>query len=146
MADLLSNSEVLIRLTLALLASALVGYEREKTKHAAGLRTHMLVCVGATLITLISIKMFPDDHTKLAAGIVTGIGFLGAGTIFKDKNNVRGLTTAASIWAVAGLGMALGEGVYFIAVAGTAAILFVLELSNVQNLLTGKKERRRRWE
>ncbi len=146
MADLLSNSEVLIRLALALLASALVGYERERTKHPAGLRTHMLVCIGATLITLISIKMFPDDHTKLAAGIVTGIGFLGAGTIFKDKNNVRGLTTAASIWAVAGLGMALGEGVYFIAAAGTAAILFVLELSTIQNLLTGKNERRRRWE
>ena len=133
--DVLSNGEVLIRLVLALLASALVGYEREKTKHPAGMRTHMLVCVGATLITLVAIKMFPEDHTKLAAGIVTGIGFLGAGTIFKDKNNVRGLTTAASIWAVAGLGMALGEGVYFIAAAGTAAILFVLELAKIEKRL-----------
>ena len=137
----MSDGEVILRLVLALLASAIVGYEREKTKHPAGLRTHMLVCVGATLITLISIKMFPDDHTKLTAGIVTGIGFLGAGTIFKDKNNVRGLTTAASIWAVAGLGMALGEGVYFIAAAGTAAILFVLELGKIQKILTNGKQR-----
>lgn len=140
-ADMLSNSEVLLRLALALLASAVVGYEREKTRHPAGLRTHMLVCVGATLITLVSIKMFPEDHTKLAAGIVTGIGFLGAGTIFKDKNNVRGLTTAASIWAVAGLGMALGEGVYFIAAAGTAAILLVLELGRIQKLLVNSAQK-----
>ena len=134
-AGVLSNGEVLIRFALALLASAVVGYEREKTRHPAGLRTHMLVCIGATLITLTAIRMFPEDHTKLAAGIVTGIGFLGAGTIFKDKNNVRGLTTAASIWAVAGLGMALGEGIYFIAAAGTAAILFVLELGKIQMML-----------
>ncbi len=140
-ASILSNGEVLIRLALALLASAVVGYERERTKHPAGLRTHMLVCVGAALITLVSIEMFPADHTKLAAGIVTGIGFLGAGTIFKDKNNVRGLTTAASIWAVAGLGMALGEGAYFITAAGTAAILFVLELSRIQKLLVNSMQR-----
>ena len=86
---MVANSDVLIRVVLSLLASALVGLEREKTKHAAGMRTHMLVCVGATLITLVSLKMFPNDPARVAAVIVTGLGFLGAGTIFRDKNNVR---------------------------------------------------------
>ena len=129
-----ANSDILIRITLALLASALVGLEREKTKHPAGLRTHMLVCMGAALITLTSIEIFPQNPAPIVAGIVTGIGFLGAGTIFRDKNNVRGLTTAASIWAIAGVGMALGAGAYFLAVASTAAILLILELGRIRKL------------
>ncbi|MBI2549558.1 MgtC/SapB family protein [Candidatus Woesearchaeota archaeon] len=132
---MLTNQDVVIRLLMAMAASALIGYEREKTKHAAGLRTHMLVCIGSTLITLTSLEMFPNDPARVAAGIVTGIGFLGAGTIFRDKNNVRGLTTAASIWAVAGVGLALGTGAYFIAVAAAIAMLLTLELGRVTSLL-----------
>lgn len=132
---MLANTDVVLRLALAAAASALIGYEREKTRHAAGLRTHMLVCIGSTLITLTSLEMFPNDPARVAAGIVTGIGFLGAGTIFRDKNNVRGLTTAASIWAVAGVGLALGTGAYFIAVAATIAMLLTLELGRVTSLL-----------
>lgn len=131
---MLTNTDIVLRLALAAAASALIGYEREKTKHAAGLRTHMLVCIGSTLITLTSLEMFPNDPARVAAGIVTGIGFLGAGTIFRDKNNVRGLTTAASIWAVAGVGLALGTGAYFIAVAATIAMLLTLELGRIKSL------------
>ena len=132
---MLTNTDIVLRLALAAAASALIGYEREKTRHAAGLRTHMLVCIGSTLITLTSLEMFPNDPARVAAGIVTGIGFLGAGTIFRDKNNVRGLTTAASIWAVAGVGLALGTGAYFIAVAATIAMLLTLELGRITSSL-----------
>ncbi len=128
---MLTNQDILLRFVLALIASAAIGLEREKTKHAAGMRTHMLVCVGATLITLVSMDVFPEDPARIAAGIVTGIGFLGAGTIFRDKNNVRGLTTAASIWAVAGVGLALGAGALFIAAVGTIAVFITLELGRV---------------
>lgn len=131
---MLTNADIVLRLAIAAAASALIGYEREKTRHAAGLRTHMLVCIGSTLITLTSLEMFPNDPARVAAGIVTGIGFLGAGTIFRDKNNVRGLTTAASIWAVAGVGLALGAGAYFIAVAATIAMLLTLELGRIKSL------------
>ena len=132
---MLTNTDIVLRLALAAAASALIGYEREKTRHAAGLRTHMLVCIGSTLITLTSLEMFPNDPARVAAGIVTGIGFLGAGTIFRDKNNVRGLTTAASIWAVAGVGLALGTGAYFIAAAATIAMLLTLELGRITSSL-----------
>ena len=131
---MLANQDVVIRLILAVVAGALIGLEREKTRHPAGLRTHMLVCIGATLITLTSIEMFPQNPPVITAGIVTGIGFLGAGTIFRDKNNVRGLTTAASIWAVAGVGIALGTGAYFMAATATSAILFTLALGKLLGL------------
>lgn len=139
---MLTNHEIILRLLLAAVASALIGIEREKTKHAAGLRTHMLVCIGSTIITLTSINMFTQNPSQIAAGIITGIGFLGAGTIFRDKNNVRGLTTAASIWAVAGLGLALGAGAYVIAAGGAVAMLFTLEFGRIMYILTKK---RRKW-
>lgn len=140
---MLTNSEVLVRLLLAMLASSLIGIEREKTKHAAGLRTHMLVCIGATLITLVSLEIFPNDPARITAGIITGVGFLGAGMIFRDRNHVRGLTTAASIWAVAGVGLAFGTGAYFIAIVSAAAMLFVLELGRIERMISGKGKKRR---
>ena len=130
---MLTNQDVLIRLVLALVASGLVGLERETTKHPAGLRTHMLVCVASTLITLTSIQMYPEDPTRIASGIITGIGFLGAGTIFRDRNHVRGLTTAASLWSVAGVGLALGAGAYFISIMATASMLFILRLGVISS-------------
>lgn len=136
---MLANEDIIIRLALSILAGALIGLEREKTRHPAGLRTHMLVCIGSTLITLTSFEMFPNDPARVAAGIVTGIGFLGAGMIFRDKNNVRGLTTAASIWSVAGVGLALGTGAYFIAAVATAAILLTLGLSRIR--IFGKRRK-----
>ena len=148
---MLTNQDILIRLSLAVLAGALIGLEREKTKHPAGLRTHMLVSIGAVLITMAAVEMFPDNPAVMAAAIVTGVGFLGAGTIFRDKNTVRGLTTAASLWAVAGVGLAFGAGAYFLAGAAASAMLLTLELGRLKIFLeTGKRrrkaERERKWE
>ncbi|MBI2143522.1 MgtC/SapB family protein [Candidatus Woesearchaeota archaeon] len=136
---MLADADVVIRLVLAVVAGALIGLEREKTRHAAGLRTHMLVCIGATLVTLVSLQMFPNDPARVTAGIITGVGFLGAGMIFRDKNHVRGLTTAASIWAVAGVGLALGTGAYVIAAASMAAILLTLELDRIKRLVLKRR-------
>jgi putative Mg2+ transporter-C (MgtC) family protein len=103
--------EMVIRLLLAFLAGGLVGLERERQERPAGLRTHMLVCGGSLLFTLISLNIGDrGDHTRIAAQIVSGIGFLGAGTIFRYGNSVRGLTTAAGLWTVAAIGMGIGAG------------------------------------
>ena len=139
---MIENYEVVLRSLLALVAGALIGFEREKARRAAGLRTHLLVCIGSPLITLTAIEMFPQNPAPITAAIITGIGFLGAGTIFRDKNNVRGLTTAASVWAVAGVGVAFGAGAYVIAATGTVSMLLILELGRIQYILTRK---RRRW-
>jgi putative Mg2+ transporter-C (MgtC) family protein len=124
---MLGTSEIAIRLVSSAVLAGLIGWEREKVHKPAGLRTHMLVAVASTLITLVSIDAIPGgDPSRIAAGIVTGIGFLGAGTIFRDKNHVQGLTTAASVWAVSGLGIAVGAGYYTASVI--AAILLFLTL------------------
>ncbi len=128
--------EITLRLLLAVFLAGVVGYEREKHgKGSAGLRTHILVCLGSTLITLTSIYAFGDDKvdpSRVAAGIVTGIGFLGAGTIMKATNEskqvVIGLTTAASLWVIAAIGMALGAGFYFAALITTVLSYFTLEV------------------
>jgi len=117
---------------------AAVGLERELREHDAGLRTHMLVAVGSALFTIVSAFGFHDvlaesspslvrlDPSRIAAQIVTGIGFLGAGAIIRQGITVRGLTTAATLWVVAAIGMAAGAGSYLVAVFGTAAALFAL--------------------
>jgi len=115
------------RLFLAAICSGLIGYERESARKAAGLRTHTLVGVGAAVFTIISIVGFPgSDSSRVAAQIVTGVGFLGAGAIFREGTYVSGLTTAAGLWVVAALGMAAGSGSYWVAVIGTAVALGTL--------------------
>ncbi|MBT8197962.1 MAG: MgtC/SapB family protein [Acidimicrobiia bacterium] len=119
--------DVLGRLVLAAVCAAVVGFEREASHKAAGLRTHTLVGVGAALFTVVSIVGFDEaDQSRVAAQIVTGIGFLGAGAIFREGHFVKGLTTAAGLWAVAALGMAAGSGRYDIATLGTIVIITVL--------------------
>ncbi len=115
-------------LILAAVLSALIGLDREE--HApAGLRTHMLVGLGACLFTLLSIHAFPgSDSGRVAAQIVTGVGFLGAGTILQRKGDIRHLTTAASIWATAAVGMAVGANLWFVAVFSTVLIWVVLKI------------------
>ena len=128
----ISNSEVILRLVLAVLLSGLVGLEREAKGRAAGLRTHMLVCAGSCLMTLTGIYLmeyYPGagiDPTRIAAQVITGIGFIGAGTIIQFRDSVRGLTTAASVWTAAGIGLAVGGGFYVGAVAATGLVLVVL--------------------
>ena len=111
-----------------------IGLEREVQGRAAGLRTHILVCIGSMLITLTSLYIASNysslsqncDPSRVAAGIVTGIGFLGAGTIIRSKASIVGLTTAASIWGVAGVGIALGCGFYKAAIYSSVAIVITL--------------------
>ncbi|MEM4391096.1 MAG: MgtC/SapB family protein [Candidatus Diapherotrites archaeon] len=137
---MISEYEVLGKLFLAILFGGLVGLQRELDDQYAGLRTHMLVCAGSTLFTLLSLG-FPDsDPSRVAAGIVTGIGFLGAGAIFKEKDKVVGLTTAADLWVIAAIGMAVGMGYYLVAAFSTALILVVLILKKIffPNKKTGK--------
>jgi putative Mg2+ transporter-C (MgtC) family protein len=122
------------RLALSALLGSFIGFERERLAWAAGLRTHMLVCVGSCLIMIVSAYGFADvtapgvglDPSRMAAQVVSGIGFLGAGAIMARGEIVRGLTTAASVWSVAGIGLAVGGGLYIPAVAATVIILIIL--------------------
>lgn len=121
--------ELCLRVAIAALLSSLVGFERELQGHSAGLRTHMLVGLGAALFTVLSLFAFGEgDPGRVAAQIVTGVGFLGAGTIIqrRDRHTPHGLTTAAGIWAVSAIGMACGVGAYVLGVFSTLLILFVL--------------------
>lgn len=117
------------KLILAAVFGGIVGYEREVHEHPAGLRTHILVCMGSALMTLVSIKFQQPygDPSRIAAQIVSGIGFLGAGTILRQGSMVRGLTTAASLWTVAGIGIAVGVGGgrYLMLAAVATAVVFI---------------------
>lgn len=126
-----SDLEMVLRLLLAVGLGALIGLEREHAKKPAGLRTHLLVCVGAALFTIASIYGFGEgaDAARVAAGVVAGIGFLGAGTIISTRGGLlAGLTTAASIWAVAAIGLAAGAGLYIPATVATVIIVIILML------------------
>ncbi len=123
-----------VRLAIAAGFGLLIGIEREIREHAAGLRTHILVCVGACLFTIVSAFGFDavggdllrSDPTRVASNIVTGVGFLGAGAILREGLSVRGLTTAASLWMVAAIGMAVGVGMYF--ASGFAVVITLVSL------------------
>lgn len=123
--------EMVLRLLLATALGAVIGYQRERARKQAGVRTHVLISVGAALIALISIYGFGGaaDPARVAAGVVVGIGFLGAGVILHRQGGiVAGLTTAATIWVVAAIGLAAGAGLYLIAAVVTAIVLGVLSL------------------
>ena len=121
--------EIAVRLVLAAAFGAAVGYERRSADKPAGLRTLSLVALGSALFTIISTFGFENaDQSRVAAQIVTGVGFLGAGTILRSGGSISGLTTAATIWATAAIGMAVGSGLYIAAVAGTIIILIILYL------------------
>jgi putative Mg2+ transporter-C (MgtC) family protein len=107
----------------------IIGLERERNDHPAGLRTHMLVCIGSCLFTIVSIHGFGGgDPGRVASQILPGIGFLGAGAILKLRHDVRGLTTAASIWATAAIGLTVGTGAWLLALATTLVIWIVLDV------------------
>jgi putative Mg2+ transporter-C (MgtC) family protein len=134
------------RVLLAFVLGGIVGFERERDRRPAGLRTHMLVSAGAACFTVASIYGFGDlgtvrDPARLAAQIVTGIGFLGAGTIFRSGTTVRGLTTASSIWITASIGILAGLGMFTVAVFATALTWFTLQvIQNISVLRTPKLE------
>jgi putative Mg2+ transporter-C (MgtC) family protein len=128
-----SDFQMIGRLLLTLFLSGLIGLERQVHRRDAGLRTHILVALGSCLIMLTSLYVFDIykdqvslDPSRIAAGVITGIGFLGAGTIIREPEGVRGLTTAASLWVVSGIGLAVGCGFIRVAIYTTVLVLAVL--------------------
>ncbi len=133
MSDEITWETALARFLISFFAGTLVGIERETHNQPAGLRTHILISIGATMVMLISIyipQTFTDfqngDPGRIAAQVVSGIGFLGAGAILKFGANVKGLTTAASIWAMAAIGLGVGAGMYTVSIIGVLVVLFAL--------------------
>jgi len=147
----ISYLDASLRILLSLVLGGLIGLEREWHNHAAGLRTHILVCVGATIIMLLSIYGFGDfagefnvrmDPARLAAQVVSGIGFLGAGAIIRNGLSITGLTTAASIWVVAAIGLCVGAGFFYEAVLSTVlVILILLVLNRLEKSFHSKRSR-----
>ena len=130
---MITDNEMMLRILVAFLLSGLIGLERQLCRHQAGLRTHILVCLGSTLIMLTSLQVFDIykssagvDPTRIAAGVITGIGFLGAGTIIRSPEGVKGLTTASSLWVVAALGLSIGCGFFKVSFFVTVLVLLVL--------------------
>jgi putative Mg2+ transporter-C (MgtC) family protein len=144
---MLTSQDVLIRILLAFLLSGAIGIEREYGNRPAGLRTHILVCMGSTLVMLVSFHIFEIfkgqtdlDPARLGAQVISGIGFLGAGTILKEGPTIRGLTTAAALWVAACIGLAVGAGFYFGAVVITVVIVITLTVVNrLENRINKEK-------
>lgn len=132
---LLVGIEFAPRLILSFILSGIVGIEREVSLKPAGLRTHILVGVGSTLFTVLSLNAFPGaDSARIAAAIVLGIGFIGAGTIIKTPQRVIGLTTSASLWIISSIGMAVGAGYYLLGVLTTFLAFLILRLGRFEPL------------
>ncbi len=136
-----------VRLVLAFILGGLVGYEREKASRPAGFRTHILVCLGSALVMVTAEFIWREyspainlDPTRLGAQVISGIGFLGAGTIIRNGSSVKGLTTAASLWAVACIGLAIGSGFYAGALIATLLIFLVLiSLKKIEEKLMNRR-------
>jgi putative Mg2+ transporter-C (MgtC) family protein len=125
-------SEIFLRLGLAIVAGGFIGLEREVIHKPAGIRTHMLVCLGSALFAIITVASTNTVEVgRIIAGVATGVGFLGAGTIFKAKSEVHGLTTAASIWVVAAVGVAVGLGYLAMTAIAVALILLILNMNRI---------------
>jgi putative Mg2+ transporter-C (MgtC) family protein len=123
-----SPEVLLLRLLMVIAVGGLIGAEREYRSKSAGFRTMILICLGSFLFTTFSMYMSDANPDRIASNIVTGIGFLGAGVIFKSDNRVNGITTAATIWAVAALGMGIGNGAYYLVLASTVIVMASLLL------------------
>lgn len=140
--------ETIISLILSVVLSGIIGFERENLNRPAGLRTHVLVCVGAAVVQITSqeyyaqfIGGYPPDAFRLGAQVISGIGFLGAGTIIKEGNSIKGLTTAASLWTVACIGLTVGSGLYKEAVFATMTVFCVLKgLRLIERMLMKSKK------
>src|SRR6187551_1691319 len=123
----MANEDILLRLVLAALAGGIIGAEREYRNKSAGFRTLILISLGSCLFTIASILIEENSKDRIASNIVTGIGFVGAGVIFKSETGVKGLTTAATVWVTAAIGMAIAVGLYM--AAGIAALLVLIVLN-----------------
>ena len=130
------NFESLIKIGIAVALGALIGYERELKHRPAGLRTHMLVTLGATIFTISSLS-FDLEPARIAAGIVAGIGFLGAGNIIAHKGHVKGITSAATMWVVAGIGLSVGMGQYVLAIICAVLVFGILQFGKIERPESG---------
>lgn len=146
MEPLFTLSDILTRLAISLVLGSVIGWERETHDRPAGLRTHALVCIGSTIYMILSLTFVENaDPSRIASQVATGMGFLGAGTIIRSGSSVRGLTTAASLWAVAAIGLCVGRGGagYMIAVSSTAFVFVTLRgLSWVERRMVMKRQYR----
>ena len=133
--DIEFNTDYALRILISFAIGSIIGFEREYRSKAAGLRTMIMICLGSTIFTIISLILDPNSKDRVASTIVTGVGFLGAGIIFKDGLSVTGLTTASTIWIASALGMAIGVGEYFVAFFSSAVVLIVLSLLEKLQLL-----------
>jgi len=132
--------EPILKIVLAFILGAFVGFERELSRKPAGLRTNSLVGLGAALFTILSYEAFPGgDPSRIAAAVVVGVGFLGAGTIVKTQEKVRGLTTAATLWTVASIGITVGSGYYALAIVATALAFAALKLDVIENAIQKRR-------
>lgn len=121
-----------LRLILAVFLGAVIGWQREHRGKSAGARTYAIVTAGSAIFTILSVYAFPNDIARVAASIVTGIGFLGAGMILHKEDRVEGLTTAAGLWIAAAIGMAVGVGFYLFAVSSTVITLIILVIDEAK--------------
>lgn len=146
----ITTASSIFKLVLSMILGCVVGYERKRKGQIAGVRTFSLICMGATLAMMLSVYvpqvylgLKNGDPSRIAAQVVSGIGFLGAGAIIQMKGSVRGLTTAAGIWMVAAIGMAVGVGMYMISIVATALILFILmQLERIEHRISLGSESR----
>ena len=133
-----NDVDLIIRLLVAVLLGAIIGYERERSHKPAGLRTHIFVSMGACLFTIASFYLLPSDisgsfdATRIAAGVVAGISFIGAGSIIALRGDVKGLTTAASLWVIAAVGLIVGLGNYILPIITTTIAYVILRLDRVE--------------
>ncbi|MBC8172540.1 MAG: MgtC/SapB family protein [Chitinophagales bacterium] len=147
--ELQRQFEIALQIISAMLLGGIIGYEREKDGKAAGIRTYAAVCMGSCIFTLIGVHLMDADGTsRMVSNIITGIGFLGAGIIFKDTstNKTRGLTTAATIWATAAVGVAVGYLLYAIAIISSCAIYFLLSVHHFKWFVQWTKKLREKHE
>lgn len=126
------QGEQIVKIVLALVLGCIIGLERKKEHKPAGIRTHALVCMGATLISIISVDFFGGDPARIAAGVVTGIGFLGAGAIIANRGTVKGLTTAASLWVMAAVGLGIGAGAYMLSILVSLIVFATLFIGKLK--------------
>jgi putative Mg2+ transporter-C (MgtC) family protein len=135
--------EILLKLSLAIILGGIIGIERETSRKPAGFRTHILICVTSAMMMLIAERLSGTaEAVRMAAGIITGVGFLGAGAILQSRVSVHGLTTAATIWAVAGLGLAVGAGYYAVAACFTLLVVLTLVVfRTIDRALLNKAEK-----
>ncbi len=130
------QAELVGKLLLSAFCGGLIGWQRDRRQYVAGLRTMALVAAGASLFTAVNETLGVD---RVASNIVTGIGFLGAGIIFREGGTVRGITTAATVWAVAGIGVAIGVELYMLALVATPLVFLILEMRPLSEYLSGRR-------